>query len=169
MTLRPFAALGACVLVACGGTSSLTAPGQSQNCQVSIGGNVTYGCKPATTVWDSGNNTGGFTFQVTKSSINPGISVTIGFPGEPAAKTYKSTDSGAAGSLSLTSGSGVSTQTWVATAGGGTPTGSYTLTFNSVSGAVTVPQGKAYDGEGALDAVLKSTSGGADVTLHADF
>src|SRR3954467_2565388 len=52
--------------VACGGTTSNGNIGQSQSCTVTLSGGVsgTYDCKPATTVWSTNDNEGGFTFAV---------------------------------------------------------------------------------------------------------
>ena len=169
--------LTALALAACGGSTTPGNPGQSQSCSVTLSGAVTgtFDCKPATTVWSSGNNTGGFTFNVGSgagTAAAPSISVAIGFSGEPQAKAYQSTDSGMQAGVTVNTGS---TSVWYATApsGGSSAVGSYTLTFTSVSNAVSTTSNgqtaKAYDGEGTLTGTLKSATGGADLNFSATF
>ncbi len=172
MHLRILVLAGA-ALAACGGTSITTTPGQSQSCTVTLSGALTgtFDCKPATTVWSSSNNVGGFSFSVGSGSgtpTAPTINVAIGFSGEPQAKSYQSTDSGMQAGVSVQAGS---TAVWYATApsGSSSAVGSYTLTFTSVSNAISASSGKVYDGEGTLTATLKSATGGADLNVSATF
>ncbi|MGZ6142068.1 MAG: hypothetical protein ACXWLM_01960 [Myxococcales bacterium] len=158
-------------LAACGG-STTTTPGQSSSCTVTLSGGLTgtYDCKPATTAWASSNNQGGFAFTVAQAGTTPQITVAIGMTGEPAAGTYTTTTSGVSSGISVNTGSGAAAQYWVESSGGGTTLGTFTLTFTSVSNAVTAPNGKAYDGEGTLDATVPAaTGGGATISLHATF
>jgi hypothetical protein len=158
-------------ILGCGGSSSTLAPGQSPTCTVTLSGGLagTYDCKPALAAWASANNTGGFTFTVGTSQSSPYITVAIGFPGEPHTGSYLNTGSGATGGVSVTSSAGVATQVWAATTGN-TPTGSYSLTFTSVSSAVTTSSGKAYTTNGSLAATLSPlTAQSGSITLSATF
>ena len=158
---------------ACGGSTSPTNnPGESATCTVTLSGAVsgTYDCKPATTVWSSANNRGGFSFSVGTSGSTPNINVAIAWTGEPAAGThYQRTDAGAQGGVTLITGSGAGTQVWEAVTGNNA-TGSYDLDFTSVSNALSTANGKAYTADGALDATLNPTTGqNGSVTVHVSF
>ena len=166
-----FAAI-ALFLAACGGSSTPGGnPGQSSSCSMTLSGAVTgtFDCRPATTVWSSSNNTGGFGFSVT----TPAINVAIGWSGQPSGGAhYKITDSGASGGVTVQQGSGASTQVWAASAAtGSNPAhGSYDLAFSSVSNAVTTSQGNAYSAEGTLSATLVPLTGqSGNVTVSVTF
>jgi len=152
-------------------TSPGLAPGESPTCSVTLSGALTgtYDCKPATTVWSSANNTGGFGFSVSAAGIN----VAIGWTGEPAGGThYKNSDTGATGGVTVQTGSGASTQVWAATApnGGTGAQGSYDLFFSGVSNAISTAQGKAYTTDGSLSATLIPLTGqSGSVTVSVTF
>jgi hypothetical protein len=161
------------IMPACGSSStSPGTPGESPTCSVTITGGPTagtYDCKPATTAWSSANNAGGFGFNVSAS----GIAVAIGWTGEPAGGAhYKNTDTGATGGVTLTTGSGASTQVWAATApnGGTGAQGTYDLYFSGVSGSFSTAQGKAYTTDGTLAATLIPLTGqSGNVTVSVTF
>jgi hypothetical protein len=160
----------AAALAACGG-SSVTNPGQSSSCSVTLRGGVTgtFDCKPATTVWQSTNNQSGFTFSVPQTGTGPQITVAIGMTGEPQSGTYSNSTAGVSGGATVQTGSGSTTQYWIAAAGSGSSQGTFSLVFSSVSNAVSGGSGKVYQGEGTLTATLKSAGSGADVTMSATF
>ena len=163
-------------ITACGGSTDLTHPGESSSCTATLSGAVTgsFDCKPATTAWASSNNQGGFAIAVQASGSQPGFTVGIGWPGEPQAAHYKSSDSGAQGGVVVTTGSGAATQVWAGCASNsgqcGQVIGSYDLNFTSVGAAIAASNGKAYSTEGTLTATLKPLTGQTgDITVSVTF
>jgi hypothetical protein len=156
-------------LGACGGSTTSPNPGQSPSCSITItgGGSAagTYDCKPATTVWATANNEGGFSFTV----ASPAISVAIGWTGEPTTGVhYKNSDAGAQGGVSVTTGSGASTQAWGATVS--PANGTYDLSFSGVSNTISTANGKAYATDGSLTATLVPLTGQAgNITVSVTF
>src|SRR5438067_452230 len=141
--MRPLPALLAAALLSCGGSTTITTPGQSSTCTATISGALTgtFDCKPATTAWGSSNNQGGFGIAVQQAGTTPGFTVGIGWPGEPHTGHYKNSDAGANGGVVVTTGSGASTQVWAACSSSSSGScswvsGSYDLSFTSVAIAV---------------------------------
>ena len=162
-------AVAVATLAACGSSTSPTGnPGESSSCSITVtGGPVpgTYDCKPATTVWASANNTGGFSFTV----ASPAITVAIGWTGEPTGGShYRNSDAGAKGGVSVTSGSGASTQAWGATV---SPAhGAYDLYFTGLGNTLTTADGKAYAADGTLSATLVPLTGqSGNITVSVTF
>lgn len=161
--------LVALLAASCGTTTPTGTPGETPTCSVTITGGPaagTYDCKPATTVWATKNNTGGFGFSVQAA----GLTVAIGWPGEPQAADYPSTAAGMKGGVSVTTGSGASTQAWAADVGGSSTHGSFDLHFTSISATFTTTDGKAYTADGTLTATLVPLTGqSGNVTVSATF
>jgi len=160
--------------VAALGCNSATAPagGVSATCQVTLSGAVSgsYNCYPATTLWTSASDSGGFTFGVTASGTRPLITAVVVWPGQPKDSTYTNTGSGAEAAIVVTNSA---SQTWTAAVGGGAAaTGSYSLTFTSVAQNGSSAGGKGYAADGTLNATLTAvTASGASgvVILTATF
>ena len=155
------------VLMACGGGSSKTIDaagnGSGSNggggaCTLTLSGAQTgsYSCT-AMTAWASSNNQGGFSLSV--SGFTGMITVGVGWPGEPMATTYHSTDANAKGGASVVTGSGAGTMAWTAAVGNGNTIGSYMVTFSSVANPITTSQGKGYTAHGSFSATLMSQTG----------
>ena len=90
--------------------------------------------------------------------------IVIIYFGGPSVRTYKSTDPGMLGGVTVDRSDG---SHWSTLQGG-----SYDLTFTTVSNQVQYPSGSVYDAEGSLDATLNPVPGsGASgvVALHATF
>jgi len=162
-------AVAVATLAACGSSTSPTGnPGESSSCSITVTGGPaagTYDCKPATTVWASSNNTGGFSFAVTAPAIN----VAIGWTGEPAGGAHhKQSDAGALGGVTVTTGSGGSTQVWAAAVS--PANGTYDLYFSGVSSTVSTATGKAYVADGTLTATLAPLTGqSGNITVSVTF
>lgn len=162
--------------VAALGCNSATAPagGVSATCQVTLSGAVSgsYNCYPATTLWTSASDSGGFSFGVTASGTRPLITAVVVWPGQPKDSTYTNTGSGAEAAIVVTTSAN---QTWTAAVGGGgggAATGSYSLTFTSVAQNGSSAGGKGYAADGTLNATLTAvTASGASgvVILTATF
>lgn len=129
---------------------------------------ASYSCT-ASTVWASSNNEGGLGISV--QGFTGTVTISAGWPGEPTATTYHSTDTGAKGGASVVTGSGASTMAWTAAVGGGNaPIGSYTLTFTSVVNPITTSNGKGYTAHGSFDATLQGQTGqSTTITMSATF
>jgi hypothetical protein len=172
--------LGAVVLAAAGilgCNSNSTGPqqGVSSSCTVTLSGAVsgTYDCRPATTSYGGATDNTGFTFGVRASGSQPAIGLTVVWIGIPTDSiyrnmdgtySYKYTDIGAQGDISVTTSNG---QTWLATIGEGPPAaGTYILTFTSVTANSFTSSGGLYDGEGTVTATLPAVaSSGATGTI----
>src|SRR5205823_5525520 len=115
-------------LVACGGSSATTTPGESSNCTVALSGALTdsFDCKPATTLCTSGSNTCAFSFKIFGTGTKPSLEVVIGFPNEPHTGTYKNPDAASSAFIFLSNGTG---QYWAARVniGANSNDASYTL------------------------------------------
>jgi hypothetical protein len=158
----------AAAALGCNAGSTGLHPGISNSCSVTLSGAVTggpYDCQPATTAWSLGDNYGGFSFGVTASGAQPGISVAIEWVGEPVAGAYSNADAGALANLTVTATGGHS---WAAAVtGSAAPYGSYTLSFTSVVNNLTTAGGKGYSAEGTLTAALPAvTASGATGTVN---
>jgi len=166
-------AVAVATLAACGNSTSPTGnPGESSSCSITVtGGPVpgTYDCKPATTVWASANNTGGFSFTV----ASPAITVAIGWTGEPTGGSHhQSSDADATGGVTLTTGSGAATQVWGATApSGANPAhGTYDLFFSGIGASLSTANGKAYTADGTITATLVPLTGqSGNITVSVTF
>jgi hypothetical protein len=160
--------------VAALGCNSATAPagGVSATCQVTLSGAVSgsYNCYPATTLWTSASDSGGFTFGVTASGTRPLITAAVVWPGQPKDSTYTNAGAGAQAAIIVTTSAN---QTWTAAVGGGgAATGSYSLTFTSVAQNGSSAGGKGYAADGTLNATLTAvTASGASgvMVLTATF
>jgi hypothetical protein len=169
--IRYVVALAAAAALSC---NKATAPsgGTSATCTVTLSGAVsgTYDCKPATTLWSSGDNTGGFSFGVAVSGTRPAIAAAIQWVGQPKDTSYTNADSAAQAQIIVTTSGN---QVWTATVGQGlATTGSYTLTFTSVVRNGSSAGGEGYAADGTLNATLPAvTSSGASgvIILTATF
>ncbi len=171
MNARIAVALATAALLGCNKDTTGLHPGISSSCTVTLSAPMagTYDCRPATTSWSLADNTTGFSFGVGASGSRPAIAVAITFAGEPATGTYTSGDPTAQSGLSVAAVSG---QSWLASVGGGTPSGSYSLAFTSVVDDQPGLSGNLYSTEGTLTATLPAvTASGAagTVTLTATF
>lgn len=160
MRIRGIAMLAAVAWLGC--NKSETSPsGISSSCSVTLSGAVsgTYDCQPATTLWTSGSNQGGFSFGVTAATGKPAISAAVVWVGEPKDTSYTNADSAAGAQITVTS----SGQIWQAQVGQGlAATGSYSLSFTSVVQNGGNAGGKAYAADGTLNATLPAvTASGA--------
>ncbi len=161
------------VVGALGCNKTETAPsGISSSCSVTLSGAVsgTYNCQPATTLWSSSDNRGGFSFGVTASGTRPLISATVLWLNQPTVTSYTNADSAAEAQITVTTSAN---QTWQAAVGqGAAATGSYTLTFTSVVQNGANAGGMAYSADGTLNATLPAvTASGASgvVIITATF
>jgi len=162
----------AILAISCGTTTTPGGnPGQTPTCSLTVTGGPaagTYNCEPATTVWASSNNTGGFGFTVSAADLT----VAIGWTGEPTGGMHVTTSSaGVQGGVSLTSGSGASTQVWGADIqNGGGVQGSFDLYFSGISANFSTTNGKAYTADGTLSATLVPLTGqSGNVTVSVTF
>lgn len=150
-------------------TSPVLNTGNNIPCNITISGAQTGSgtCAEVITVWASASNTGAVSMLFTGS---PTLNAAVSFTGEPSAKTYKDTDTGAESALIVQSGV---TSAWAATVGGvNQHLGSYTLTLTSVGTAVTVATGKTYTAHGTLDVTAPAVAGTGStgtVTVHITF
>jgi hypothetical protein len=176
MTNRPILASLCLALCACGGSPT----GVSNNCTATLSGpSGAQGGKFSCTisaVWKSSNDQGGISITYgTVGQTDPAIDGSIGFTGEPQARTYSLTDHGATGGVAVvipfSPKPGVTSfAEWGALNG----QGSYSLALSSVSAALTNFGGKTYTVHGALDSTMPPLAGyaimlGGTVTLHATF
>lgn len=149
-------------------------PGETASCSVTLSGSGsipgTWDCRPAIIGWASASNTTGFGFDLAASTTQPALIVSISFAGEPAVRSYASSDSAAQGVAEVLVAPGLE---WLASVGGGNaPQGSYALTLTSVSDTVATAQGRAYLVAGTVTATLPAvTASGSSgtVTLSATF
>ena len=168
------AALAIVAICGCGGKSSTTAPSGGNNnnpSDIILTGSVAGEYTTAVFVgaWDHTNNVGGVAAQVTGSTT---INIDLGFTGDLTTATYKSTDAGAAGAISVVNTA--TNLTWTATASTANQAqGSYTMTINSTGTPVTQNGDKAYTGlHGVINATLPalpSSGASGTVTLQATF
>ncbi len=159
----------AVVLASC---SSASTNSSGTGCSFTLSGALTGtpGCTPLGTFWTSDDNKTAFGFTPNFSS-DPAVLVTIAVAGEATATTYHETDAGAVAGISVSSSGG--SQWAMQTADGGTPaSGSYTLTFSSVSTITSDAGTKVYQVHGTLTATLPAVAGSGatgTVTLKATF
>jgi hypothetical protein len=95
----------------------------------------------------------------------------VRFPGLPTPQSYTEADSGDVAGMSVTVSSTLGNRSWTQSRDVRGITGSYTLTLNAVSPAVTGATGTVYVVHGTIDAVLRglSPADGSTVNLHATF
>jgi hypothetical protein len=157
-------------LASCSSDGTNTSGGTG--CSFTLSGALTGtpACTPLGTFWTSDDNKTAFGFTPNFSG-DPAILVTIATAGQAATGTYHETDVGAVAAISVSSTNG--NQWAMQTADGGTPaSGSYTLTFSSVSTVTSDAATKVYQVHGTLTATLPAvagTSATGTVTLRATF
>lgn len=153
--------LAAAALAACGGTST-AAGGDTNACSIALSGAATASitCTNAVAGYSSANGEG--LASLTTSGQNPVTN--ISFAGAPHTGIYHSTDTGAGGGITYTSG----TSSWLTGPGIGT----FTLNLTTVNIISTSGTSTAYAIHGTLDATMPAVSGSTltgSVTLHASF
>lgn len=159
-------------LGACGGSSA----GVSNNCTATLSGAFAQGGKFTCTIsatWQSSNDQGGINITYgTAGQTDPDINASIGFTGQPQARTYSLTDADAKGGVTVMipfypNPETTSYAEWGALNG----QGSYSLALSSVSMALTNSSGKTYTVHGTLVSTMPALAGYASgtVTLHATF
>jgi hypothetical protein len=174
MRARFTAVVAAAAAWGCGtsATAPSQTPGETASCTVTLSGVFpgTWDCRPALIGWASASNTTGFGFDLAATATQPAVILSISFAGEPAVRTYASSDSAAQGVAEVLVTPGLE---WLASAGGlNAPQGSYALTLTSVSDTVATAHGKAYLVAGTVTATLPAvTASGATgtITLSATF
>ncbi len=147
LALAASLAIGAC------SSDSTTDTGVTTTCTVTYTGAAT-GSVPCVAVSAYSTATGLGAVTITSSSGSPSFNAALGFPGVPATKSYKNSDSGASGGVTATQGT---TAIWFAQAGGAT--GNYTLTLSSVGTAVSGGSGATYAIHGSLTGSLPAPTG----------
>ena len=148
---------------------------RSRSCTVTLSSALTETLKCSVDpVYDGSNDE--FLLRLSVESSDPArvggpLSVTVGFPGEPRASTYKSSQPGAKSLMFAYSSTYL--EEWSETAGSAAPQGSHTLTITKVGSPYCFSLSKAYPRmQGTLDATLpatKSTSASGTVALRATF
>lgn len=152
------------------GAAAADSAATTSGCSITLSGGMTgsFTCTAAA-VWASSNNQGGLALNVKNQPANGLLSISIGFPGEPHTGTYRSTDTGAKGGVTMRQGTSI----WVASTGGSSaPQGSYELVLNRVANPLNSSSGKSYDVSGTLTATLAPiTASGAsnDVAFASSF
>jgi hypothetical protein len=167
--LRPALAIMA-VVAAAGCGSSTTDDGGNSNgaCSIKLTGAVTatYACTvPAFAAYTPGDGESAIGFSYTAGTSNT-VAVAIGFTAQIAKGTYTNATSTITGGVTVTNGS----NSWYAIAGGGTTTGTFTLTITSLTTLGSTTSGTSYTAHGTLTGTLPPTAGtGASVTVNATF
>ena len=160
--------LAVAAALACGGSS--TTGGGTCTITTSGGQTGTWDCGVFAAAWSSSSNQGAFSAGATDAAHDL-VSVAMGISGQPHAGTFKFSDAGAVGGISVTANGNSSS--WFAGHNSSTDSqGDYTLTITSLSETVSNSGGKAYRVGGTLDATLPALSGSSatgTVTLHATF
>ena len=153
-------------------TGPSTTPGETASCTVTLSGALggTWDCRPAVIGWASASNSSGFGFDLTATATQPAVILSISFAGEPAVRSYASSDSAAQGVAEVLVAPGLQ---WLARVGGlNAPQGSYALTLTGVSDTVATARGKAYLVAGTVTATLPAVTAsgaGGTITLTATF
>jgi len=150
--------------IGCGGGI----PGETRSCNVTLSGalNGSYDCRPAITTWSPTIGQGAFSFRVAQTANNPDIVVSVGWPGQPTARHYLSSDLDGSGDISVTSGN----QTWFVNAlSGAARGGTYDLNFAGILSSGDYYNGKAYTTTGTLDASMIGNTVVGPLTLYVAF
>jgi hypothetical protein len=158
----PIMALSVAAVAGC--SSDSTDTGNTTACTVTLTGAVsaTGTCSTVAAAYATASATSAIAFSIS----SPAVSVAISLPGTLGTNTYTNATSGAAGGITVTSGSSV----YYAVVANGTPTGSFSLHLTSVSTLASVAAGTSYTVHGTLTGTLVPASGtGTNVTFSSSF
>jgi hypothetical protein len=152
-----------------GGTGSGLRP-----CTITLSGAVTgtFACTdvPAVAHTSNQNQTGFVVAYGTLGQTDPAVAVSFGFSGQPPSGTVSSTGTGANGGGILQK---PSAQTWSSDVGtGGNDTGSWSVTFSSVTPMGTAGDTTSYEVHGTLDLTAPAQAGtgsAGTTTVHVEF
>ena len=156
---------------ACGSSTDGNGGGNGA-CTIVLTGAQTgsYDCASVLAIFASPSNLSAVHFSTSGSS--PVVNVALQLPGELTTKTYRSTDTGAIGSVVVDLNN---TSAWTAVADPSSQTplvGSYALTISSVSTLSSDASGKVFRVHGSVTATLPSlasTAATGTVTVNATF